>query len=195
MVATFLGLSFAVGAPAFAKNKEGGKPMTLEEAINDAETALDSGRVGDAISHVEKLQRTHGLKPDELRRLDLIVARCGLVTGKYDTSEKIFAKLHKAQPDDARVSEWYGRALDGLGKAEEALTVLAGLAAKNELQDGDSYWALAQLEKAKGDDKDALTHAKLALEKPIVLQSDELDGAIHKFIDALSKKQSKGDNK
>ena len=31
-------------------------------------------------------------------------------------------------------------------------------------------------------------HAKLALEKPIVLQSDELDHAIHKFIDDLTPK-------
>jgi predicted Zn-dependent protease len=195
MVASMLGLSLALTAPALAKNKEGGKAMTLEEAINDAEAALDGGRVGDAIEHVEKLQRTHGLKPDEVRRLDLIIARCGLVTGKYDTSEKIFAKLHKAQPDDARLSEWYARALEGTGKTEQALTMLSTLAAKGELQDGDSYWTLAQLEKAKGDEKDALAHAKLALEKPIVLQSDELDSAIHKFIDALSKKQSKGDNK
>ena len=193
-LALFMALSLA--APALAKNKEGeGKVMTAEAAIVDAESALDTGRVGDAIEHSERLKRTRGLTKDELRRLDVIVARCGLVTGKYGESEKIFAKLHKAQPDDTRLSEWYARALDGLGKAQEAFTLLSDLAAKDALQDGDSYWALAQLERTKGDDKDALSHAELALKKPIQLQSEELDTAIHKFIDDLSKKQGKGDNK
>ena len=57
------------------------------------------------------------------------------------------------------------------------------------LADGDSYWALAQLEKQKGQSKQALEHAQLALQKPIVLQSDELDHEIHKFIDDLSPKK------
>ena len=65
---------------------------------------------------------------------------------------------------------------------------MAALAQKDALQDGDSYWALAQLERKKGDDANARAHAKLALEKPIVLQSDELDQAIHKFIDDLTPK-------
>ena len=185
----------SLASPALAKNKEGGKSMTAEQAIADAEAALDNGRIGDAIEESEKLQRTHGLPKEMQKRVEVIVARCGLVTGKYGESEKIFAKLHKASPDDARVSEWLGRALDGLGKADEALTILSSLAQKDELQDGDSYWALAQIERQKGDEKDALSHAELALKKPIVLQSDELDRAIHTFISELSKKQSKGDNK
>jgi hypothetical protein len=188
-------VAFTLASPALAKNKEGGKPMTVEEAIADSEAALDNGRVGDAIEHADKLKRTHGLSKDELRRLELINARCGLVTGKYADSEKIFARLHKAQPDDTRVSEWYARALDGQGKAQEAFVLLSDLAAKDALLDGDSYWALAQIEREKGDNKQALSHAELALKKPIVLQSDELDSAIHKFIADLSKKGSKGDNK
>ena len=186
--------ALAISIPAAAKNKEG-KAMTAEEAITDAEQALDTGRVGDAIDHSEKLLKTHGLSKEQSRRVDVIVARCGLVTGKYDKSEKIFAKLHKASPDDSRVSEWYARSLDGIGKSAEALTLLSDLAAKDALVDGDSYWALAQLERNKGDEKDALAHAKRALEKPIVLQSDELDQQIHHFIDELSKKHSKGENK
>jgi predicted Zn-dependent protease len=185
----------AIPLAAGAKNKEPGKPMTVESAIADAESALDTGRVGDAISHTEKLQRTHGLTKEEQKRIELIVARCGLVTGKYDVSEKILSRVHKSQPDDPRISEWYARALDGIGKGAEALTLLSDLAAKDALQDGDSYWALAQLERKKGDDKNALHHAETALKKPIVLQSDELDTQIHGFINELSKKQSKGDNK
>ena len=53
------------------------------------------------------------------------------------------------------------------------------------LAEGDSYWTLARLERQKGDTKQARAHAKLALEKPIVLQSEELEQAIHKFIDEL----------
>jgi len=180
---------------AGAKNKESGRPMTAEQAIADAESALDTGRVGDAIEHAEKLQRTRGLTKEEAKRLDIIVARCGLITGKFVVSEKILAKAHKAEPDDPRVSEWYARALDGLGKSSEALTLLSDLAAKDALHDGDSYWALAQLERQKGDEKAALHHAETALQKPIVLQSDELDTQIHGFINELSKKQSKGENK
>jgi len=193
LVATVMG---AVGAGSVAQARKGrmessGKAMTAEEAIADAETALDNGRVGDAVSHSEKLQKTHGLSKDQMKRVDLIIARCGLVTGKWDTSEKIFAKLHKAQPDDTRVSEWYARALDGLGRGDQAFTLLSDLAAKDALTDGDSYWALAQLERGKGQEKEALGHAELALKKPIVLQSDELDKEIHKFIDELSSSSKK----
>ena len=185
----------AIPLAAGAKNKESGKPMTADQAIADAESALDTGRVGDAIDHSEKLQRTHGLTKEQSQRVELIIARCGLVTGKFSISEKILGKVHKAQPDDPRISEWYARALDGLGKSGEALTLLSDLAQKDALQDGDSYWALAQIERQKGNEKAALQHAEAALKKPIVLQSDELDTQIHSFINELSKKVGKGDNK
>ena len=96
--------------------------------------------------------------------------------------------MSKQAPDDPRLAEWYARALDGAGKGDAAFSLLITLAQKDALQDGDSYWALAQLERKKGDDANARAHAKLALEKPIVLQSDELDQAIHKFIDDLTPK-------
>jgi tetratricopeptide (TPR) repeat protein len=165
------------------------EPLTVEAAIDDAEKALDSGRIGDAINESEKLQRTHGLKKDELSRLEVVVARCKLVLGKYAESEKLFAKRVKAAPDDTRLAEWYARALDGNGKSDAALALLSDLAKKNALQEGDSYWALAQLERQKGETTAARDHAKLALEKPIVLQSDELDHEIHKFIDELAPKK------
>jgi tetratricopeptide (TPR) repeat protein len=171
-------------APLFAK-----EAMTVESAIDDAEKALDTGRIGDAINESEKLQRTHGLKKDEQSRLEVIVARCKLVLGKYAESEKLLAKRVKQSPDDTRIAEWYARALDGNGKSDAALQLLSDLAKKNALQEGDSYWALAQLELKKGENDAARTHAKLALEKPIVLQSDELDHEIHKFIDDLAPKK------
>src|SRR6185295_7883379 len=118
---------------------------------------------------------------------EVIVARCKLVEGKYDQSEKLLAKRVKASPDDTRLTEWYARALDGNGKGEAAFTLLKDLAKKDALTEGDSYWALAKLEKQKGDTASAKAHAKQALEKPIVLQSDELDREIHAFIDELSK--------
>ena len=194
IVATLCG-GLAWAGLAEAKGRKGddgaGKPMTAEEAINDAEAALEQGRVGDAVEHSEKLQRTHGLSKEQQKRVELIVARCGLVVGKFDVSEKILARLHKQTPDDARLTEWWARALDGLGKSAEALPLFSELAAKEQLTDGDSYWALAQLERQKGDDKMALEHAELALKKPIVLQSDELDQAIHKFIGELSSPKKK----
>jgi tetratricopeptide (TPR) repeat protein len=177
-----------VGGAADAKGRLGQKVLTAEEAIADAEQALDQGRVGDAIDHGEKLQKTRGLNKDQLKRVDLILARSSLVTGKYAASEKIFSKLHKAAPEDARVSEWLARALEGVGKSDEAFGLLTQLASKDALADGDSYWSLAQLEKQKGQAKEALKHAELALQKPIVLQSDELDHEIHRFIDELKKK-------
>jgi hypothetical protein len=172
---------------ADAKGAKGdGKPTTVEGALADAEAALDTGRLGDAISESERLQKTHGLTKDERNRLDLIIARCDLLTGKYAASEKLLARLSKQAPDDTRLAEWYARALDGAGKDDVAFALLKTLAQKDALQDGDSYWALAQLERKKGDDVNARSHAKLALEKPIVLQSDELDQTIHKFIDDLT---------
>lgn len=178
-------LSLLLSSPlAFGK-----EALTIESAITDAEKALDSGRIGDAINESEKLQRTHGLKKDEVQRLEVIVARCKLILGKYAESEKLFAKHVKAAPDDTRLAEWYARALDGNGKGDAALALLSDLAKKDALQEGDSYWALAQLERQKGENDAARTHAKLALEKPIVLQSDELDHEIHKFIDELSSKK------
>jgi tetratricopeptide (TPR) repeat protein len=177
-------LSLLLSSPLMAK-----EPLTVEEAITDAERALDTGRIGDAINESEKLQRTHGLKKDEQQRLEVIVARCKLVLGKYAESEKLFAKRVKAAPDDTRLAEWYARALDGNGKGDAALALLSDLAKKDALQEGDSYWALAQLERQKGEMDAARNHAKLALEKPIVLQSDELDHEIHKFIDELAPKK------
>jgi tetratricopeptide (TPR) repeat protein len=176
-------------SPALYAKDRADKPMTVESAIDDAEKALDSGRIGDAITESEKLSRTHGLKKDEQQRLEVIVARCKLVLGKFAESEKLLAKRVKASPDDARLAEWYARALDGNGKSDAALTILADLAKKDALAEGDSYWALAQLERKHGENDSARTHAKLALEKPIVLQSDELDHEIHKFIDDLAPKK------
>jgi len=174
----------ASSSPLLAK-----EALTVEAAIDDAEKALDSGRIGDAINESEKLQRTHGLKKDEQSRLEVIVARCKLILGKYAESEKLLAKRVKQSPDDTRLAEWYARALDGNGKSDAALELLSNLAKKDALQEGDSYWTLAQLERKKGENDAARTHAKLALEKPIVLQSDELDHEIHKFIDDLAPKK------
>ena len=172
-----------------ATGASGKEAMTVEAAIDDAEKALDTGRIGDAITESEKLARSHGLKKEEQSRLEVIVARCKLVLGKYAESEKLLAKRVKQTPDDTRLAEWYARALDGNGKGDQALTLLADLAQKNALQEGDSYWALAQLERKKGENDAARSHAKLALEKPIILQSDELDHEIHKFIDELGPKK------
>lgn len=167
----------------------GGRVLTAEEALADAESALDTGRVGDAIADSERLKRTRGLQKEELRRLDLIVARCGLVVGNWDASEKILAKLSKAAPDDTRLAEWYARALDGSGKSAAALKLFSDLAQKDALSEGDSYWALAKLERKGGQLQAARAHAKLALDKPIVLQSEELDREIHRFIDELAPKK------
>ncbi len=168
----------------------GGKPLTAEEAISDAETALDTGRIGDAVTHAERLGKTRGLTKEQLKRVDLIVARCSLVTGKYEVSEKIFSRLRKASPDDTRLTEWHARALDGQGKTDAALALFTELASKDALTEGDSYWAMAQLERTKGQEAQALKHAQTALTKPITLQSDELDKEIHKFIDELSAKNA-----
>jgi predicted Zn-dependent protease len=157
--------------------------MTLQEAISDAEQALDNGRVGDAMSTAERLQKSRGLTKDELTRVEIIVARCRLVEGRFDVSEKILARHIKSSPDNPRLSEWYARALDGNGKSDAALSLLKELAKKDALAEGDSYWTLAKLERKHGDNKAAHAHAKLALQKPIVLQSDELDKAIHQLID------------
>lgn len=174
----------------FAKGRMGErKVFTAEEAIADSEAALDNGRIGDALSHSERLLKTHGLPKELSRRVEMIVARCNLVTGKYGAAEKTFAKLRKAAPEDDRMAEWHARSLDGLGRGDAAFSLLTDLAAKNALTDGDSYWTLAQLERGKGREKEALEHAKQALEKPIVLQSEELEKQIHQFIADLSKKK------
>src|SRR5207302_2149784 len=81
-----------------------GRELTVEAAIDDAEKALDNGRIGDAINESEKLQRTHGLKKEEQSRLEVIVARCKLVLGKYAESEKLLAKRVKQSPDDPRLA-------------------------------------------------------------------------------------------
>ncbi len=180
--------SLASTPPAHARaaRPQAEKPPTVEEALDSAEHALDSG--GDASKISERLHKTRGLTKDELARLELIDARCALLSGSYASSEKVFAKLHKAAPTDARLKEWYGRALDGSGKGDAALPILKELADSDKLRDGDSYFALAQLERKSGDKKQALAHAKLALEHPIVLQSDELDKEIQKFIAELGEK-------
>jgi tetratricopeptide (TPR) repeat protein len=182
----FVGL-FVLSPALYAKDRD--KLLTVEAAISDAEQALDTGRIGDAINESERLQRTHGLKKDEQARLEVVLARCKLVLGKYAESEKLFAKRVKQAPEDTRLAEWYARALDGNGKGDAALQLLSDLARKDALQEGDSYWALAQLERKKGENEAARTHAKQALEKPIVLQSDELENEIHKFIDELEPKK------
>jgi tetratricopeptide (TPR) repeat protein len=176
-----------ISSTALAKGHD--KPRTLREALADAEQALDSGRLGDAIEESDRLQRTHGLTHDEKARLDVIIARCDLVTGKFVSSEKRLAKIVKGAPNDTRLAEWYARALDGVGNSDAAYALLRELAQKDALAEGDSYWALAQLERQKGDAQAARAHAKLALEKPIVLQSEELDHAIHEFIDELTPKK------
>lgn len=175
----------ALLAGSVAQAKEGG-PHTAEEAIADAEQALDTGRLGDAIEESERLQRTRHLTKEELARVEVIAGRCNLILGKFEQSAKLLARRHKAAPGDTRLAEWYARALDGAGKDDEALALLAELARSDKLQEGDSYWALAQLERQKGDNVAALAHAQQALRKPIVLQSDELDHAIHQFIEELT---------
>ncbi len=67
------------------------KALTLQEAIGDAESALDNGRVGDAIQTADRLQKTRGLNKDEQARVEVIVARCKLVEGRYGESEKLLA--------------------------------------------------------------------------------------------------------
>jgi hypothetical protein len=182
-----LAISLALAAPsalAHAATKEDRPALTVESALDEAEKQLDNG--GNAADIAGRLHHTRGLTKDEQRRLDLIDARCDLLTSSYAASEKILARVHKTAPDDLRVSEWYARALDGNGKSETALPIFKQLASKDGLHDGDSYWALAQLEQ-KTEPKLALEHAKAALTHPIVLQSDALDAEIHKFIADLSK--------
>ncbi|MDB4965583.1 MAG: hypothetical protein JWN44_1272 [Myxococcales bacterium] len=189
LVVLLSGLFGLLGPGSAAAKEHDGKPMTVQAAIADAETALDNGRLGDAINESERLQRTRGLTKDEQGRLEVIIGRCKLVTGKFAESEKLLARRVKLSPDDTRLSEWYARALDGNGKSDAALRLLGDLAKKDALQEGDSYWALAQLERKKGENDAARAHAKLALEKPIVLQSDEMEKEIHQFIDELTPKK------
>jgi tetratricopeptide (TPR) repeat protein len=190
LAATVMG-GVGVGATADARKgrMESGRPQTAEDAIASAEKALDNGSIGDALQVGERLQKTRGLTKEQQARADLILARCGLVTGKYDAAIKIFERLRKASPDDTRLAEWHARALDGAGKIDAALALFSELASKDALAEGDSYWALAQIERSKGQESAALKHAQAALEKPIVLQSDELDQAIHKFINELTPKK------
>ncbi len=171
-------------APMKESGQEPGPAMTAQQALDRAEQLLDAG--GDASEISAKLHRSRGLTKDEKARLDLIDARCSLLVGQYASSLKVFGSLHKTTPDDARITEWYARALDGSGKGDTALPLLKELADKDSIKDGDSYWTLAQIERTKGQDKLALEHAKAALTHPIVLQSDELDKEIHKFISELS---------
>ncbi|MCP6757097.1 hypothetical protein NL533_36265, partial [Klebsiella pneumoniae] len=76
------------------------KSLTLQEAISDAESALDNGRVGDAIQTAERLQKSKGLTKEEQARVELIIGRCKLVEGQYGESEKLLAKRMKAAPED-----------------------------------------------------------------------------------------------
>jgi tetratricopeptide (TPR) repeat protein len=178
-------VALAITPSAWAKD---GKPMTVQDALADAEQALDTGRLGDALEESEKLKRTKHLTKEESTRLEVIAGRCDLILGKFEESAKLLARRYKAAPDDTRLAEWYARALGGAGKSDEALTLLSSLAKEDKLQEGDSYWTLAQLERDKGQTDAARAHAKLALEKPIVLQSDALDDAIHTFINQLTPK-------
>jgi hypothetical protein len=186
-VVAVLGLSLPAVARTRGTTKDSEKAMTLQEALDSAERALDNG--GDPSDISARLHKTRGLSKDELRRLDLIDARCALIESNWQKSEKLLAGFHKASPDDARITEWYARALDGSGKGDSALPLLKQLADNDGLHDGDSYWALAQLERKQGNGKSALVHAKAALSHPIVLQSDELDKEIHKFIAELDGKK------
>jgi hypothetical protein len=160
------------------------------DAMAEIEKALDDGRAADACAGSDKLQRAHGLGRAAQKRLELIAARCDLLTGKFVSSEKVLAKIVRSSPnDDPRLNEWYARALDGAGKSDAAYVMLRELAQKDALSEGDSYWALAQLERQKGETQAARAHAKLALQKPFGLPSDELDHAIHQFIDELGAKK------
>jgi hypothetical protein len=184
-------LALAVGATASAAPRGADeRPLTVEEAIDDAEHALDSGRFGDAEREEARLRRSH-LTKEEHDRLELITARCALAAGKYDASEKLFGKLWKHSPEDARVAEWYAQALAGSGKDAQALDLLDKLAAKDGLHEGDSYWTLAQLERTNGRQADALRHARLALDKPFVFQSIETETAIKRFIEELTEQPKK----
>lgn len=184
---SLFGASLAGAKPrGGSANKEGDKAMTVEEALDSAEHLLDNG--GDASDIAARLHKSRGFSKDEQRRLDLIDARCALISGSFAASEKLLVRLHKGAPEDTRITELYARALDGDGKSDVAMPLLKDLADKDGLRDGDSYWTLAKLEREKGDAKTALVHARAALSHPIVFQSDELDKEIHKFIDELSKK-------
>jgi hypothetical protein len=183
--------ALALTATTAQAKDHGNKRLTVEEAISDAESALDNGRLGDAFDEAERLQKTHGLKKGEQDRVELIVARCALMRGNYPLADKLLGKRYRALPDDTRVAEWYGRALDGDGKGEQAFGILSPLAEKNKLEEGDSYWTLAQLEHKKGADGKAKAHAEEALQKPIVLQSQQLDDEIHDFIKSLSSSKQK----
>jgi hypothetical protein len=161
------------------------------DAMAEIEKALDDGHATDACAGSDKLQRAHGLGRAAQKRLELIAARCDLLSGKFVSSEKVLAKIVRSAPanDDPRLNEWYARALDGAGKSDAAYALLRELAQKDALSEGDSYWALAQLERQKGETQAARVHAKLALQKPFGAPSDELDHAIHQFIDELGPKK------
>jgi hypothetical protein len=159
------------------------------EALDEIERALDSGHGADACADTDKLLRAHGLGRAAKARVEVVIARCDLLTGKFVSSERSLAKIVKTSPDDLRLAEWYARALDGVGKSDAAYALLKDLAQKDALAEGDSYWALAQIERQKGESQAARAHAKLALQKPIVLQSDELDHVIRQFIDELTVKK------
>ncbi len=176
---------FALVGSAFGKGHQSDKPLTADQAVAEAEQALDTGRVGEAAKIAERLTKTHGLPKELATRSDIVLARTNLMLGQYAPSEKIFARIHKSAPKDVRITEWYARSLEGLGKTDAAFALFQEVLAKDELAEGDSYWALAQLERQKGKDKEALEHAELALKKPIMLQSDELDLAIQSFIKEL----------
>ena len=177
-------LALAIPLPSQAAGRE--PQMTQQQALDAAEQRLDNG--GDASDISARLHKSRGLSKEDARRLELIDARCALLAGQWATSEKLLGRLRAASPDDARLSEWYARALDGVGKGEQALPLLAKLAEHDQLHDGDSYWMLAQLERKGGERKRALEHARAALAHPIVLQSDELDHEIHRFIVELGGK-------
>jgi tetratricopeptide (TPR) repeat protein len=178
-------------APSLARgqSKERGQHHRSRDTMVEIEKALDAGRAADACADSDRLQRSHGLGKAAKARLELIAARCDLLTGKFVSSERVLAKIVRGAPEDARLNEWYARALDGAGKSDAAYALLRELAQKDALAEGDSYWALAQLERQKGETQAARAHARLALQKPIALPSDDLDHAIHQFIDELQPKK------
>src|SRR5258706_9284364 len=81
------------------------KALTLQEALADAESALETGRVGDAISTAERLQKSRGISKDDAARPEVVIARCDLILGKYDLTEKLLAKTRNAHPHHLRPAE------------------------------------------------------------------------------------------
>jgi hypothetical protein len=63
-----------------------GDAVTVEDAVAQAETALDNGRVGEAQKICEKLSRTHSLPKEFADRAEVVKARTDLLLGQYAAS-------------------------------------------------------------------------------------------------------------